>query len=264
MVYFLNTQISYPCILAAFEDHFSRQARQYARYRPSYPNELFAYLASLCADHQLAWDCGTGSGQAALGLVDYFDSIVATDASSEQLDHAFPHAKIEYRVEPAENVSLDASSVDLVIVAIAVHWFNFDEFYREVQRVLKPEGILAVWTYYLPLVEPQIDHVIQYYYSDVLAGYWPERIHYIDERYQTLPFPFEELSPPVFEMSAEWNLWQITGFLDSWSATRNYERERGKHPLKMVWSDLIDAWGSLDHTRVIRWPLHLRVGKLMQ
>ena len=132
-----------------FEDHFSNHSEQYAQYRPQYPDEIYAYLASIAPGHSLTWDCGTGNGQAALGLAKYFDKVHATDASAGQISAAYPHDKIEYRVEPAEHISLPNSSVDLVTVAVAIHWFNFDEFYREVKRVLKPKGVIAAWTYNL-------------------------------------------------------------------------------------------------------------------
>lgn len=122
----------------SFRDHFSQLAHDYARYRPQYPADLFEYLASLAPARRLAWDCGAGNGQAALQLAQYFDRVYATDASPEQIDHAYQHEKIEYRVEQAERASLASGSVDLVTVAVAVHWFDLDVFYQEVRRVLKP------------------------------------------------------------------------------------------------------------------------------
>lgn len=68
-----------------FEDHFSDRSASYAQYRPTYPDDLFEFLANNCAGHDLAWDCATGSGQSALGLVDYFDRVIATDASEAQI-----------------------------------------------------------------------------------------------------------------------------------------------------------------------------------
>lgn len=137
-----------------FEDHFSELAQAYARYRPSYPSALFSYLASVAPGREFAWDCGTGNGQAALALAEHFDRVVATDASAAQIAHAFAHERVDYRVERAEAVSLGDGSTDLITVAIAVHWFDLEAFYREVRRVLKAKGILAVWTYHLPMIEP--------------------------------------------------------------------------------------------------------------
>lgn len=245
-----------------FEDHFSRAAHDYARHRPSYPDELFSYLASVSPGLGLAWDCGTGNGQAALALAEHFERVVATDASADQITHAFHHDAIEYRVEPAENVSLATGSVDLVTVAIAVHWFDLDAFYREVRRVLRDRGILAAWTYHLPTIETDVDRIVRTYYGDVLRGYWPERIHYVDKRYETLPFPFEALIPPSFQMRTGWNLDRLIGFLDSWSATRRFEDENGRHPLRMIWEDLTAAWGDADQTRDVDWPIHLRIGRV--
>ena len=243
-----------------FEDYFSQQAQDYARYRPSYPKALFSYLASISPNRRLAWDCGTGNGQAALGLAEYFEQVVATDASSDQLAQAFQHPKVVYRTEPAEKVSLETGSVSQVTVAIAVHWFDLEQFYREVRRVLQAGGILAVWTYHLPVIDPAIDAQLMKYYSDVLAGYWPLRFHYVDERYQTLPFPFEELQCPHFDMTADWDLSQLLGFLSSWTAAHKYEEEHGHHPIKRIWQELAEAWGEPQQRRFIRWPLYLRVG----
>lgn len=244
-----------------FEDHFSQMAQGYARYRPIYPGALFDYLAAISPGHRLAWDCGTGNGQAALALTRHFHRVMATDASSDQLNHAFHHDQIEYRAEQAEAVSLDDGSVDLVTAAVAVHWFDLEKFYHEVKRVLKPNGILAVWTYHLPVIDAEIDRLLGIYYSGVLAGYWPDRIRYLDDRYRSLPFPFDEVSVPEFFMEAEWSLSHLVGFLDSWSATRKYQNEHSRHPLERIWPELTAAWGEPDLIRMIRWPLFIRIGR---
>lgn len=244
-----------------FEDHFSNHAEQYAQSRPHYPNEIYAYLASIAPTRSLAWDCGTGNGQAAIGLAKYFDKVYATDASAEQIALAYPHDRVDYHVEPAEHVSLNTSSVDLVTVAVAVHWFNFEEFYHEVKRVLKPNGVLAAWTYSFTEISPKVDQLIRHYYYEVVGEYWPERIHYLEEQYKTLPFPFKEILPPAFAMEMNWNLIQYADFLNSWSATQRYKAQKGHHPLDVIWPELIEAWGDENEPRLVRWPLYFRIGQ---
>jgi ubiquinone/menaquinone biosynthesis C-methylase UbiE len=244
-----------------FEDHFSNHAQTYAQYRPQYPEEVYAYLASIAPATSLAWDCGTGNGQAAIGLAKYFGRVFATDASAEQISRAYQHPKVEYHVEPAEHVSLADFTVDLITVAVAIHWFNFDEFYREVKRVLKPNGILAAWTYSFTEISPEMDMLVKQYYYEILDGFWPERIHYLEEEYKTLPFPFEEVVSPSFTMQANWDLDQYAGFLNTWSATQRYKEQNGHHPLEKIWDKFLAAWGNENDQRLVRWPLHFRIGR---
>lgn len=247
-----------------FEDHFSKHAETYALYRPHYPGELFAYLAGLTAEHSLAWDCATGNGQAAEDLVCYYDQVIATDASEKQIGQAQPRERITYRVEPAEETSLETNSIDLITVAIAVHWFDFERFYAEVRRVLKPNGVIAVWTYHRPVINPNFDARIAYLEDEILGDYWPEGLKYLQQHYQTVPFPFEELAVPEFFMHADWDLSQILGFINSWSAVRRYEEKWGYHPLKNIWDDFLADWGGPEKKNHICWPLYLRVGRANQ
>ena len=185
-----------------FEDHFSKGSKGYARYRPHYPTELFAYLQTLTSDHELAWDCATGSGQAAHDLARYYDRVYASDASMNQVRQAAHHERIIFCVEQAERSSLANSRVDLVIVAVAVHWFNFEQFYAEVIRVMKPGGVLAVWTYHLPVINPDLDSFLTCFDDEILKAYWPERYQYLYNHYRTLPFKFTEVKTP--ELNGHW------------------------------------------------------------
>lgn len=247
---------------ASTEDHFSDNAGGYARYRPHYPSKLFTYLAGLAPGRRLAWDCGTGNGQAAQELVKHFDRVIASDISADQLSLAVPHERIEYRVGPAEDAGLERDSVDLITVATAVHWFDLERFYATVRRVLVPDGILAVWTYEMAVIEPTVDQIIYRFYQDGLADYWPKRFRYVDDHYQTLPFPFEELEPPEFSMQAEWDLHQLTGFIDSWSAAQRYQAVHGQPATLSIWPALVEAWGDPEQRKRIRWPLYLRIGQV--
>lgn len=246
----------------AYHDYFSALAKQYATHRPTYPKLLFDYLASLAPGRELAWDCGTGNGQAALQLAQYFERVIATDASQEQLENAVPHDRVEYRVEQAEAPSIDSNTVDVITVGVAVHWFDLDVFYDQVRRVGTPGAVIAVWTYHLPSIAPAVDRVLKKFYYDIVDGYWPDRFHYVAERYRTLPFPFEDVQPPEFAMETEWDLDNVVGFLASWSATRRYLDEKGSHPVNEILSDLQTAWGDENQKRVLRWPLYVRIGRL--
>ncbi|MBI3896712.1 MAG: class I SAM-dependent methyltransferase [Gammaproteobacteria bacterium] len=245
----------------SFHDHFSGHAGAYAKYRPDYPPALFDYLATVAPARALAWDVGTGSGQAALGLVPFFQHIVASDPSAEQIEQAQPHPQVTYVVAAAEQSSLPAHSVDLITVAQAIHWFDFARFYAEVRRVLKPDGRLAVFGYGLNEITPAIDAIMLRYYRDIVGPYWPPERRYLDEQYATLPFPFTELRTPSFRLQQSWDLAAFRGYLATWSATQGYLRERGSDPLALIDAALINAWGTPTIARRVTWPLYLRVGR---
>lgn len=245
-----------------FRDHFSEQAKEYARHRPTYPAAMFDYLASLAPTKELAWDCGTGNGQAAIVLAERFRHVIATDASAAQIENAFPHEKVEYRVEPSENTSIAPEIVDLITVGTAVHWFDFDPFYAEVRRVAKATGIIAVWTYHFPVIDSAVDQWLERFYWGTLKGFWPERIRYLEQKYQTIPFPFKEISPPRFEMEAIWKLNDMIGFIASWSAVRKLVESRGEAAFETHINELGSIWGEKTEEKNIRWPLYFRIGRI--
>ena len=242
-----------------FKDHFSKQAADYAIFRPGYPHELFDYLGSIAPSRQLGWDCGTGSGQAAVGLALVFDRVIATDASEKQIANAQEHEHVEYRVAPAENSGIQSETIDLILVAQALHWFDLDRFYAEARRVLKPDGILAASAYNLLHIEPTIDEIVNRYYCEVVGPFWPPERELI-EQFADLPFPFHEVESPKFEMTAQWNLDQLVGYLRTWSSTQRFIAARGTDPLQQISDELREVWRAQEQTRKVIWPLVLRVG----
>ena len=249
--------------MVTFKDHFSKQAAGYATFRPRYPQKLFDYLGSIAPGRELAWDCGTGNGQAAVGLASVFHRVIATDASEKQIANAQSHQTIEYRVAPAENSGIASETIDLIMVAQALHWFDLDRFYAEVRRVLKNNGVFAASAYNLLHVEPDIDEVVNRYYYEVVGPFWPPERRLV-EQFGDLPFPFQESDPPKFEMTAHWNLDHLIGYLQTWSSTQRFIAAKASDPLEQIRKDLSAAWGDANQTRRVVWPLTLRVGVKIQ
>lgn len=247
----------------AFHDHFSGVASRYADFRPRYPAGLFDYLATLAPRDSLVWDCACGNGQATVDLAARFGKVIGTDGSREQVASATACPNVEYRVATAEESGLADRSVSLVTVAQAAHWFNFERFYAEVRRVLKPGGVLALWAYGIDVVEGDaVNAIAMDYYSNVVGPYWPPERVLVEEGYRTIPFPFKEIISPAFHMEAQWTLGQLLGYFSTWSATSRYIKANGRNPLEKLARDLGEVWGDAKAPRKVVWPLAMRVGRV--
>ena len=238
------------------QDHFSAIAPQYALGRVGYPEDLYRFLVAQCRTQDLAWDCATGSGQAALDLARSFSKVIATDISEELLALAPPHPRIFYHEVSAEESGIERDSVDLITVAQALHWFDLTRFWVEVMRVLKKGGVLAFWGYNWPVVEPGVDRVLEDFKA-VISSSWPERSAVLHGGYSSIRVPLHDISSPTFEASARWELDDYVSHLRSWSATRYYRERTGEDITERFRPAFADAWRS---GRVpVKWPLILRV-----
>ena len=241
---------------------YSSYALKYAQSRPGYPEELFVYLASLVNHRDVAWDCATGNGQAALSLIKFFKKVIATDISSDQIKQAIRHNQIQYKVCRAEQSELDKNSVDLITVASAIHWFDLDKYYDEVQRVLKSGGIIAAWTYHVGYVEPPFDKLFLHFYTDILSPYFGTRAKLVDEKYSKLNLPGKHIDAADFFVSAKWKLFNMLNFIESWSGTQQYIKENEKNPVDLISDDLEKIWGDPEKIHTVRWPLFIKISRL--
>lgn len=244
-------------------DHFAGVAAAYAAFRPHYPAALFEFLADAAPGRAAAWDCATGSGQAALGLAGHFRRVLATDASAQQVAHATPHDRVEYRVAPAERSGLADRSVDIVTVAQAAHWLDRPRFYAEARRVLAPAGVIAVWGYGRVTIAPEIDAVLRVFHDETLAAYWTPARRLVLDGYRAIEFPFAELTAPCFTIEHRLTLHRLAGYIRTWSATRAFIERHGRDPVDDLVVELSPAWGNGDAAAQLlaRWPIAMRVGK---
>jgi len=241
------------------KDNFSHRASIYAQYRPGYPGELFEYIMRFVRAKNLAWDCGTGNGQSAKTLGNYFEKVIATDISQKQIDNAYQAANIFYAVEPAEQTSLADKSVDLITVAQAIHWFNFEKFYAEVNRVAKPGAIIAVWTYSLIQISKEIDDIISEYHFKTLENFWDPERKYVDDGYAGIPFPFAKIGTSDFNIEVNWSLKELEGYFNTWSALQKFIAANSFSPVNELVNKIGQYWGNSEK-RQIFFPVHLKLG----
>lgn len=244
-------------------DFFSEQAATYAEFRPAWPPELLDFLLGLVPEKRLAWDVATGNGQVAVELADHFERILATDISEAQLAHAVQKPNINYRLERAETCSAADQSVDLITIGQAIHWLDFDHFYAEIRRVARPGAIFAAFGYGSPeFYDDRMDDRFNDFYLGTLGDYWSPERRFIDEKYETLPFPFEEIAAPNFWIYAPWHRHEFAGYLESWSAVQKFKKANGYSPVEQfVECDLAGIWGEFERQKA-SFPVLLRVGRV--
>lgn len=244
-----------------FKDHFSGNAAQYARFRPEYPAGFLATLAAAAPGRMLAWDCATGNGQAAVGLAPHFARVIATDASAAQLANAMPRANITYRIGLEDGSGLEPATADLVTVAQAIHWFDLARFHREVRRVAKPQAVVAAWTYRLAEVDAGVDAVVRWLHRERAARYWPPERALVDDGYRSIDWPYEPIDAGEWRASARMDRETLVGYLGTWSAVTRAQ-QAGDDPLPELRTRLAQVWPDGSETRVVRWPLAIRAGRL--
>lgn len=244
----------------SFKDYFSKQSGTYARYRPTYPAALFDFLVTQAPHTQLAWDCGTGNGQCAVSLAQHFEKVQATDPSAEQIKNAQPNPKVIYKVEQAEKSSLQNETVDLITIAQALHWFNFNVFYAEARRVLKKNGIIAAWAYGLPVTGiREIDELLKHFHNHTLSDFWQYENRLIEKEYVTIPFPFTQVAAPDFYMHKNLSAVALAGLLRSWSATQRFIDDHGFDPVTELEPKIQEYSG---HKEIkATWKIILKVGR---
>jgi SAM-dependent methyltransferase len=251
-----------PTSTAPGRNWFDQGGRAYAAFRPEYPRELAAWLASRAPDHRLAVDVGCGNGQLTQLLAPCFERVVGIDPSADQIANAVPDGKIDYRCAPAERIPLPASSASLVTAAQAAHWFDLPAFYGEVRRIGIPGAVLALVSYGVLALDADLEERFQAFYRDEIGPYWPPERKLVDTGYATIAFPFEELAPPALEIRCEWDLPAFLGYVTTWSAVRG-AREAGRDALLTRFADEFSAaWGDPSCKRLVRWPVNMRAGRL--
>ena len=245
-----------------FKDHFSVTATGYVAHRPVYPRAVAEALAARSPGRSLVWDAGCGSGQLSVVLAEGFDQVVATDASAAQIAEAVPHPRVRYAVAPAEVSGLADGSVDCAVAAQAAHWFDLDAYYREVRRVARPGGLVALVTYAVMEVDPQIEKLVEQFYWHTLEGHWPPERRLVEEGYRSLLFPFEPVEAPALALEHRWNADQMLGYVGTWSAVQSLKKAGRAKDLERFGQALRAAWGDPAQERVVRWPLSLRLGRV--
>lgn len=245
------------------KDLFSTQATAYARYRPGYPAALIDYILGFVEKKEMAWDCATGNGQAAQLLAPFFKQIMATDLSEKQLLQAVPAANISYSVFKSEQTSFPDNSFDLITIAQAYHWFNFVDFEKEARRVAKPGAVVAAWGYNIPVSHnKQINSLVQHFYTAVAGPYWDAERKWIDDGYQTIPFPFDALPSKTFSIQVQWNLADLAGYFNTWSSVQHFIKANGYNPVHEIAQQLSSAWPAEKPLLDLSFPVFLKIGRI--
>ncbi len=229
---------------------FDDKADIYVKARPTYPPNLYEWISGLCYSRNSVWDVGCGNGQASADLSNYFDSVEATDISASQIANAPTYERVRFSVQPAEATSFDDKTFDAVCVAQALHWFDYEKFWPEVKRVLKPSGIFAAWGYNWPHVDQDVDNALNETFLSVLRPYWAKQNKLLWDGYKDVSVPFQRLETPHFELTMNWTVYEFFAYLHTWSATRRCMDELGDGFFMSSFENISELWGGRDKRSV--------------
>ncbi|MFZ1808985.1 MAG: class I SAM-dependent methyltransferase [Cyclobacteriaceae bacterium] len=242
------------------KDLFSGHAKSYAAFRPVYPNTLYDFIYQFVESFDSAWDCGTGNGQVARVLAHSFNTVHASDISARQIENAFTATNIQYHQHGVEHTDFASDSFDLITVGQAIHWFDRKKFYKEVNRVGKQDSIIAAFGYNPVRFSPQFDDALNRFYFEVIYPYWDAERNVVEDQYQSISFPFEEIESPVFRINLDWSVLDLHGYITTWSAVQNFIRKNGFNPVDELIEEVKPLWKQEKES--VYFPVFLRLGRI--
>ena len=242
---------------------FDDGGRSYALFRPDYPPELAAGLASLSPRQGRALDVGCGTGQLTLQLTEHFKDVVGLDPSKEQLVNAPAHARVTWLCAPAEDIPLDDGSADLIVAAQAAHWFDRPAFYAEARRLAAPGAVIALVSYgVLCLDTAALNDRFARFYHEEIGPFWPPERKLVDGGYAGIEFPFQELPAPALAIERDWELGEFLGYISTWSAVRRVVEADRLEILSTFTREISELWNGDECRHRVTWPMKMRIGRL--
>jgi SAM-dependent methyltransferase len=242
---------------------FNYDGMLYEKSRPIYPKQLYEWIASIAVNHDLVWDCGCGNGQAALGLAQYFQRVIATDSSQNQIDHSNQHPQVQYYCCSAEDPVDIVKGFDAVCCACAIHWFDLNRFYDCVRKRANKSSVIVVWTYEWPWTTSNaLNDVLKEIKDNVLFGYWPSESNLYLNHYEELYFPFHEIESPQFYSELTTNPGGLSAFLHTWSPVRRYIKANGNQSNTLIEDMISKAWKIEEPKTPIQLPLYIKAGRI--
>jgi SAM-dependent methyltransferase len=235
----------------------------YARFRPDYPPELAAYLAGVGGERGMAVDVGCGSGQLAALLAPHFAATVGIDPGEDQLASAARAAKLRYLCAAAEALPLPDGCASLITAAQAAHWFDLPAFYAEARRIARPDAVIALISYGVPvLTEPRLQDRFDRFYHAEIGPYWPPERKLVESGYQGIPFPFVEFAGPPLSITRDWDRNAFLGYVSTWSALKRAEAAGRGQLAQDFAGDLAALWPDAASPQRISWPISMRIGRV--
>ncbi|XP_071978853.1 putative methyltransferase DDB_G0268948 isoform X1 [Engystomops pustulosus] len=252
-------------------------ASSYQKYRFSPAQEIqdmiFSYLhEKLNKPYELAVDVGCGTGLSTKILSPHFKKVLGIDISKAQIEEAKNAVKLPntiFRVSPAEEVPVDDASVDLLTACAAVHWFDIEKLLTEVDRILKPGGCLAFYTYTLNMelhYKYRSEQLTKLFLEvkDFLTNYQNEKMHHVQTEYKEIfdciPYT-DKLRIVDIVTKTRISVGDIIGFCQTLSAFRIYHRlepENAKDYIKAIEKRFLDIMEvSSSETEVELWCKHV-------
>jgi ubiquinone/menaquinone biosynthesis C-methylase UbiE len=187
--------------------------------------------------------------------------VYASDPSAEQIAAAASAAGVTFVVEPAETCSLADNSADLVLAAQSLHWFDHPRFFAEVQRVLRPGGIVAAIGYSWFQVDHIVDAVIERAFLQPLQSFWADENRLLWDGYRTVAFPGVALGVPQAQIECDWTREELLTYLESWSGTRRWLAADAGQGFSAAAEELRSVWPD-DQPRRVTMPMAVRAHRL--
>ncbi len=248
--------------MALRKDHFSSYAASYAKFRPNYPEQLISTICEVVEHKIQALDVGTGNGQVAMQLAEHFQTVYGVDISPQQMAQSSRRANVHYMISNAESTPFADRSFDLIVAAQSYHWFGEEQFWQEMKRLAKPGAVAAIWGYQLLRVDHDVDELIDdLYYNTLGQKYWDPERKKIEDQYQSIHFPCDELPFPDAEILLNWTWEELLGYISTWSAVQKYIREKRQNPLKDLEHYLLEHWEE-EATHEAHFPIFGRLGRI--